>query len=87
MKKNNKFLLYSILVIIYIMNQSVTFSQSGWINQSIGTRNYVAINFINETTGFMFGSDGTILRSTDKGNNWNVFINHNFGNPVKTGIA
>ncbi|MEO7357482.1 MAG: YCF48-related protein [Ignavibacteria bacterium] len=86
-KKNNKCLSYVILVIIFIISNNIVLSQSGWINQSIGTRNYVAINFINETTGFIFGTDGTILRSTDKGNNWNVFINYNFGNPVKTGIA
>lgn len=37
-------------------------SQSGWISQTLGTRKYVNVNFINSTSGFLIGSDGKILK-------------------------
>jgi photosystem II stability/assembly factor-like uncharacterized protein len=60
-------------------------SQSGWTNQTIGSRKYVNVNFINSTSGYLVGSDGSILKTTNFGSNWNVISFRNFGATVKNG--
>ncbi|MCY7360681.1 MAG: hypothetical protein LH629_01225, partial [Ignavibacteria bacterium] len=76
-----------IFIVVYIILCNISFSQSGWVNQTIGTGNYVSINFIDENTGFIFGSDGTILKSTNKGNNWELILTQSFTYPVKKGFS
>jgi photosystem II stability/assembly factor-like uncharacterized protein len=62
-------------------------SQSGWISQTLGTRKYVNVNFINSTSGFLIGSDGKILKTTNLGTNWNIYSDNNFGTTLINGFV
>jgi photosystem II stability/assembly factor-like uncharacterized protein len=78
-----KKLLFTFYFLFFII--CTTFAQSDWywINpQPVGTHlNY--IKFINNTTGFIVGHGGTILRTTDAGTNW-AKINSNTRNCLMT---
>ncbi len=80
---NSTYIIY-LFTLLFIGN---AFSQSGWIGQPIGTRNYVSINFINRNTGFLIGNDGAILKTTNQGSNWELSSSSNFGLPVKNGFV
>ena len=74
-----------VLFILTVAGES--FAQSGWAGQQIGTRNYVHVKFLDSNTGYMIGSDGTILRSTNGGLNWIVQSTSFFPLPVKSGFV
>lgn len=79
--------------IITILLSILANVQQGWIIQSSGTSNSLyGINFINESTGWAVGDNGTILRTINEGENWSsqtssvfarlnyvFFINENTG--------
>ncbi len=79
MKKLKKILLFIyILGFVFFEN---ALSQSGWTNLNIGVRNYVEVNFINSSTGFIIGDDKTILKTTNTGLNW-IIVLPNIINPT-----
>ncbi len=59
-----------ILLIVFLFINSLVYSQSGWVAQTIGNKNYVDLNFINSTTGFIIRKDSVILKTINSGNNW-----------------
>ncbi|MBE2255489.1 MAG: T9SS type A sorting domain-containing protein [Ignavibacteria bacterium] len=59
-----------LIISLYIIPLDFTHSQSGWISQKIGNKQFVDINFINNSTGFIIGYDSVILKTTNTGNNW-----------------
>ena len=65
-----KTILFSILALALAFNN--VFSQSGWFSQSpIPTGNYLlSVNFISNNMGWTVGRFGTILKTTNGGNNW-----------------
>ncbi len=63
---------YFSVFIILLISLSTSYSQSGWISQEIGTRKYLVINFINNSTGFILSEDKTILKTTNLGLSWNT---------------
>ncbi|MBS1551401.1 MAG: T9SS type A sorting domain-containing protein [Bacteroidetes bacterium] len=73
--------------LILVISYNNLISQTGWINQTIGTRNYVAINFINNNSGYIIGDDGVILKTTNQGMNWIVNTATTFGPPLKAGFV
>ncbi|MEZ4691369.1 MAG: YCF48-related protein [Ignavibacteria bacterium] len=75
------------LIMIFLLSiVQIGTTQTGWIDMSIGTRNYVAINFTDDNNGFIFASDGVILKSTNRGITWQAFPN-SFPLTVKTGLS
>lgn len=46
------------------------YSQSGWINVSMGNSEYRGIFFPQKDTGFAIQFDGIVLKTTNSGNNW-----------------
>src|SRR5688572_27785418 len=68
-----KFLKILMLLLIF---QSVSFSQSGWVQQYSGTnKRLLTCCFLNDLTGYVGGDKGTILKTTNGGNNWNSIYN------------
>lgn len=60
-----------LLIISFILLPiNIIHSQSGWLSQKIGNKQFVDINFINNSTGFIIGYDSVILKTTNTGNNW-----------------
>ncbi len=61
-----------ILISIILLNAiSGAYPQSGWVIQPSGvTSNLVSVYFINISTGWASGSDGTIIKTTNGGTNW-----------------
>jgi photosystem II stability/assembly factor-like uncharacterized protein len=76
-----------ILVLLILIVAGESFAQSGWHSQQIGTRNYVHVKFLDSNTGYMIGSDGTILKSTNGGFSWFVQSTSLFVLPVKSGFV
>ncbi len=53
------------------MYNGFAISQTGWYQQESGTLNELqSVYFINSNTGWISGNNGTILKTTDSGNNW-----------------
>ena len=77
--------LFLVLMILIVAGES--FAQSGWVRQQIGTRNYVYVKFLDSNTGYMIGSDGAILRSSNGGLSWIVQSTSFFVLPVKSGFV
>jgi photosystem II stability/assembly factor-like uncharacterized protein len=68
---------------LLLLFQSVLFSQSGWVQQNSGTdKRLLACYFLNDLTGYAGGDKGTILKTTNGGNNWNSIYNENTYNVV-----
>lgn len=68
MKTNNRFLITFWL--LFFVN-TIIFSQSGWVQQSINTtRSLNNIHFINNSTGWIVGDSGIICSTTNGGTNW-----------------
>jgi len=70
------FYYFIILIIIHSNNNSL--SQNSWFFQNPypDVQNINSINFINDNTGFIAGSSGRILKTTDGGLNW-LYLNSN----------
>jgi len=70
--------LFAILSIIligfnYSTSQQVVNSVTGWFEQESGTSEILhACSFLNSNFGIIVGNNGTILRTTDGGNNWSM---------------
>lgn len=69
MKTFIKILIVISLNLIFIAN---AFTQSGWVNQTFGTRKYITINYTNSLTGYIASDDKKILKTTNLGLNWTV---------------
>ncbi|HPO63783.1 MAG TPA: YCF48-related protein, partial [Candidatus Kapabacteria bacterium] len=58
-------------IIIFLLSGISIYSQQGWEQKSSGTADYLySIDFANENFGFICGANGTILKTTDAGDNW-----------------
>lgn len=58
-----------LLWLVFISSQA--YPQTGWINQSLITDNlFHGVYFINESTGFIVGDNGTLLKTTNSGVEW-----------------
>lgn len=85
-----------ILIFIIVVSFQYTFSQSGWFFQNPNVLSQLnSVYYVNRTTGYVVGDGGTILKTTNQGNNWNIsnlsasyffwgihFINENTGTAV-----
>jgi photosystem II stability/assembly factor-like uncharacterized protein len=61
--------LFVLLILLLALNQS--HSQSGWYAQNTNTTNHIlSVSFPNPTTGFACGWYGTLLKTTNGGDNW-----------------
>jgi photosystem II stability/assembly factor-like uncharacterized protein len=62
----------ALLVYLLLLSASSNiFSQSGWMQISSGTSSSLSNEFfLNENTGWICGSYGTIIKTTNKGANW-----------------
>jgi photosystem II stability/assembly factor-like uncharacterized protein len=57
--------------LLLLVFQSILFSQSGWFQQNSGTNNLLrGMFFLNQNTGWIVGSNSTILKTTNSGINW-----------------
>ena len=67
---------------IFLLIIFITFLFGNWIRQnSPVTRNLYAIHFPEDTLiGFIVGDSGTILRTTNSGNNWQLLNSNTFNN-------
>jgi len=76
--------IYLVISLILFYNcQSI--SQSGWVSQNLGSGNFVCLNFINNSTGYIFKQDGAIFMTTNAGVNWILFSNSGL-TEVRNGI-
>lgn len=67
------------LKLIFLLSFNIAYSQ--WMLQPTGVSSYLRdIDFINEQTGWVCGDGGTILKTTNGGNNW---VTKNAGVPGK----
>lgn len=76
-----------LILVLLLSFVQVGSTQTGWIDMSIGTRNYVAVNFTDDNNGFIFANDWVILKSTNRGISWQPYPNSFFPFTVKTGLA
>lgn len=64
-----KNIIFSFLILLFAIN--ISYSQQGWIQQNSGTSNQlIDIFFISESTGWICGWYGTILKTTNSGADW-----------------
>ncbi|MCX6234173.1 MAG: YCF48-related protein [Bacteroidetes bacterium] len=71
MKISNKWFLLHVLFLISTM----VYSQRGWTPQSSGiTKTLTDVHFESSTKGWVVGYNGTILKTTDGGENWELQI-------------
>ncbi|MBS1493235.1 MAG: T9SS type A sorting domain-containing protein [Bacteroidetes bacterium] len=62
----------------FLFIQSVSFSQSVWTTQylnNIGGNYLRRVQFVNSLTGWACGGNGTLIKTTNGGNNWSVVSN------------
>ena len=58
-------------ILMLMLSYSIVFSQNGWMQINSGTSNSLSNEFfLNENTGWICGSYGTIIKTTNKGANW-----------------
>jgi len=69
--KNIKYCFLLFAFYIHFLIPSLTFSQWVWQNPLPQGNRLYDINYINQNTGWACGEDGTIIKTTDGGNNWN----------------
>lgn len=68
------------ILLLIILIQSISFPQSGWIEQVSGTtQNLTSIFFTDINNGFIVGNAGTLLKTTDGGTTWDL---QSLGNTV-----
>ncbi len=62
---------FSLLVILFLLIQFKVSGQYGWFQQTSGTTEPLfSVYFINDLTGWIVGYSGTIIKTTDGGDNW-----------------
>lgn len=60
------------LQLLLLFSAYVSFAEDSWTAQSSGTtQNLNDIHFVNANSGFVVGNNGTLLETTNGGNNWN----------------
>ncbi|MEI7484658.1 MAG: YCF48-related protein [Ignavibacteriota bacterium] len=60
-----------IVLVILFLSFNLSYSQSGWYAQNTNTTNHIlSVSFPNPTTGFACGWYGTLLKTTNGGDNW-----------------
>jgi photosystem II stability/assembly factor-like uncharacterized protein len=58
-------------IVIFLFASSPTLLNAGWTTQSSGTTNLLySVHFADENNGWAVGRNGTILHTTNGGNNW-----------------
>ena len=63
------FLLFTLILLAHF----TTPAQQGWFEQTSGTTNHLnSVFFIDADNGWAVGDSGTIIHTSDGGNNWNV---------------
>ncbi|MFC2093211.1 WD40/YVTN/BNR-like repeat-containing protein [Bacteroidota bacterium] len=74
-----------ITVLLLIINSSFiiqnSFSQSGWIKQSIGNFHFYCVHFYNYNTGYVVSGSADFHKTTNNGLNW-VYSNTGLGSPL-----
>lgn len=60
------------LTAVSLVFAPLAYSQSGWLAQTAGTKNLVAVNFVNRTTGYIFTNDANFFKTTNSGINWTL---------------
>jgi len=71
-----KLILFFIFYFLFFIN---CFSQSGWfVKQNFPNHNFTEIFFINQNTGWIAADSGNIFKTTDGGENWDLYDS---GNP------
>lgn len=69
--RNLKYLKTIFLCIGLFLIHGISFAQTGWFTQSSGVSDSLrSVIFINTHTGYIAGSNGVILKTTDSGNSW-----------------
>lgn len=65
---------------LLIISQSILFSQIGWFQQNSGTNRYLhSCYFLNDNTGYVVGTHGVVLKTTNGGSIWlNLFNQQNY---------
>ena len=59
-----------LFVSLFILSSQLR-AQNGWIHQNSGTSNNLySVEFIDDNTGYAVGKNGTIIKTTNKGNTW-----------------
>jgi len=74
-----------ITLFLCIGTQSISYSQNGWfwLNPQPHGSSLNSVIFVNAQTGIAAGNMGAILRSTDAGESWNLYIS-NFTNDINS---
>ena len=68
--KKNKILL---IILLLIVNQKIPFAQGTWERLSSPTNNNLnSVHFVDSLYGWAAGFSGTIIHTTNGGNNWVV---------------
>ena len=53
------------------LSYSITFAQSGWIQQNSGVSGWIKdVQFVNENTGWAVGIYDILIKTTNGGTNW-----------------
>lgn len=76
---------YSGFLILLLFIQSLLFAQEnlGWIQQNSHTNRYLNdVFFVNADTGWVVGDYGTILKTTDSGEHWNIQTSNTTANLI-----
>ncbi|MDQ3021649.1 MAG: YCF48-related protein [Bacteroidota bacterium] len=61
------------ILIFAFLQTSTVFAESGWQFQTSGTNVYLrSVHFTSSLTGWVAGESGTILKTTNGGNNWSA---------------
>src|ERR1017187_2907738 len=64
---------------ILLLCYSDSFSQWEWVNNPIsGGFDNLAIEFVNDSTGFILNANHDLLKTVDQGNSWHIFQNNFF---------
>ena len=64
---------------ILLLCYSDSFSQWEWVNNPIsGGYDNLAIEFVNDSTGFILNANHDLLKTVDQGNSWHIFQNNFF---------
>ncbi len=67
--------LFTVFLFAEILCGTNIFSQTGWFSQMSGTTNNLnSIYFLNDNIGYAVGDAGTLIMTTNGGNNWNTAI-------------
>ncbi len=75
--KNIIFTTFLLLIVIIINSRS--FSQSSWVQQRSGTNAILwSMDFLDENSGYICGSYGTVLKTTNSGDNWTSLSTGNY---------